>query len=150
MWYLHTINAIISFFGKGWRTPIIHDAQCTLIEITKCPPFFRKLWAFKATILVWSGWATSANITSTMPRERQIMTIKKHHLYIQKWHQSQHFFHLDKRLIRPFKDLWQLCQRRSTPFILWYFTDLFFKRITNCQNHFFPFEKLTISLHLPT
>lgn len=45
------------------------------MEITKCPPFFRKLWAFKATILVWSGWATSAKITSTMPREGQTITV---------------------------------------------------------------------------
>lgn len=48
----------------------------TFIDITKCPPFFRKLWAFKATILVWSGWATSANTTSTMPEKEQTTGIK--------------------------------------------------------------------------
>lgn len=41
----------------------------TLMEMTKCPPFFRKLWAFSATILVWSGWATSAKMTSTIPKK---------------------------------------------------------------------------------
>lgn len=39
----------------------------TLMEITKWPPFFRKLCALRATIRDWSGCATSAKITSTMP-----------------------------------------------------------------------------------
>lgn len=65
-------------------TQIHRDARHTFIEITKCPPFFRKLWAFKATILVWSGWATSANMTSTMPVESQIHRIKKPKHYVKK------------------------------------------------------------------
>lgn len=43
------------------------DKIFTLIEMTKWPPFLRKLWALRATIRVWSGWATSAKITSTIP-----------------------------------------------------------------------------------
>lgn len=41
------------------------------MEITKWPPFFRKLCALRATILVWSGWATSAKMTSTIPWRKQ-------------------------------------------------------------------------------
>ena len=37
------------------------------MEMTKCPWFLRKLWALSETILAWSGWATSANIVSTIP-----------------------------------------------------------------------------------
>ena len=36
------------------------------MEITKCPPFLRKYWALSATILAWSGCATSANTVSTI------------------------------------------------------------------------------------
>ena len=43
------------------------------MEITKCPPLRRKVWAFRATIRVWSGWATSAKITSTIAREKQVV-----------------------------------------------------------------------------
>lgn len=42
------------------------------MEITKCPPLRRKVWAFRATIRVWSGWATSAKITSTIAREKEV------------------------------------------------------------------------------
>jgi hypothetical protein len=41
------------------------------MEITKCPPFRRKVWAFRATIRVWSGWATSAKMTSTIAKEKR-------------------------------------------------------------------------------
>ena len=48
--------------------------------MTKCPWFFRKYWAFTDTILAWSGCATSANITSTMPVLEQIISIVQQHL----------------------------------------------------------------------
>ena len=35
--------------------------------MTTCPSFLRKWWALIATIRAWSGWATSANIVSTIP-----------------------------------------------------------------------------------
>ena len=52
---------------RNKNTPVMYHH--TLMEMTKCPPFFRKLWAFSATILVWSGWATSAKMTSTIPKK---------------------------------------------------------------------------------
>lgn len=68
----------------------------TLIEITKCPPFFRKWWAFKATILVWSGWATSAKMTSTMPKRKGKTEYMMHDLLFHqlagqmRWHSTGH------------------------------------------------------------
>lgn len=51
--------------------PILDSSKPrTLMEITKCPPLRRKVWAFRATIRVWSGWATSAKITSTIAKEK--------------------------------------------------------------------------------
>ena len=41
--------------------------------MTKCPPFFKKLCALIATIRAWSGWATSANIVSTIPIKKSVM-----------------------------------------------------------------------------
>jgi hypothetical protein len=41
----------------------MHDA---FIEITKCPLFLTNNAAFKPRIRAWSGYATSAKITSTI------------------------------------------------------------------------------------
>ena len=57
---------------KRYRHPIDSSTLHTLMEITKCPPLRRKVWAFRATIRVWSGWATSAKITSTIAREKEV------------------------------------------------------------------------------
>jgi hypothetical protein len=43
----------------------VESMQLALIETTTWPPFFRKWWALRATIRAWSGWATSAKMTST-------------------------------------------------------------------------------------
>lgn len=85
------------FYTHRWTTFPIGGHHITLMEITKCPPFFRKLWAFKATILVWSGWATSAKITSTMPRKEQDFT----HLTLSIWldHQLFQWIRLDFTLV---------------------------------------------------
>lgn len=38
--------------------------------MTTYPVFFKKWCAFNATILAWSGWATSEKIVSTMPGKK--------------------------------------------------------------------------------
>lgn len=48
----------------------------TFMDITMWPLFLRKWWALMATILAWSGCATSANIVSTIP------TVYNHYEYI--------------------------------------------------------------------
>lgn len=57
----------------------------TFIDMTKCPPFLRKLWALIATIRAWSGWATSAKIVSTIPRRKHIQCINKLVHFYTKW-----------------------------------------------------------------
>ena len=45
----------------------VESIQLALIEMTKWPPVFKKWCELRATIRVWSGWATSAKTQSTMP-----------------------------------------------------------------------------------
>lgn len=44
----------------------VESIQLALTEIKTWPSCFKKWWAFKPTIRAWSGWATSAKMTSTM------------------------------------------------------------------------------------
>ena len=44
----------------------VESMQLALMEITQCPPSFRKYFAFRPTMRAWSGCATSAKIVSTI------------------------------------------------------------------------------------
>ncbi len=58
--------------GPRWQRQssgaAVLSIQEALIEIRAPPPCLRKRRALRATILAWSGWATSAKITSTAGR----------------------------------------------------------------------------------
>lgn len=57
---------LLTSLANTWAAGAVESIQLALMEMTMAPPFLRKWCALRAMIRAWSGWATSAKMTSTI------------------------------------------------------------------------------------